>query len=60
MINFARFRKLTRTSITFAANVEYGEWFQIFIIVRLLNPTQYCEIFKAAAGTGNECNIQGY
>jgi len=52
MIHFARFRKLTLTSITFAANVEYGEWFQIIIIVRLLNP-------KAAAGTGGECDIQG-
>jgi hypothetical protein len=51
---------LTQTSITFAANVEYGEWFQIIITVKLLDPNQYCEIFKAAAGTGDECYMQDY
>jgi len=40
--------------------VECGEWFQIIITLRLLNPNQYCEIFKAAAGAGDESYVQDY
>lgn len=40
---------LTQTSVTFEANVDYGQWYQIINTVRLLNRNQPSEIYNGSS-----------